>query len=225
MPFSITPSRIIDLFSSSFAQRFLSSNFAQRFLSSNFAQRFLSSNFAQRFSTQKRPAQKLTQKMALSNSNVKLRMRLKEDTGSISVLIMGLFIILLTSSISILDISDSYIAKRELTNLGESAITLAAQSLDQASYYQNGIAGAGELVPIDCNLASTKFADEIEQSKLRGNVISVDSFQCDKGQVIADISSINSPPIRFPLINQIIGSNEVIKASVGAGSIVQNSNS
>jgi Flp pilus assembly protein TadG len=146
---------------------------------------------------------------------------ISDEAGSISILIMGLFLILLTLSLGIIDLSDAYLAKRELTNIGESAVSIAAQSLDQARYYNEGISNAGALVPIDCTLATSKFQSEIAQAALRESSVSVNSFSCQGDQILADISASISPAVKFPIINNLVGKSILIKASVGAGSVVK----
>jgi len=146
---------------------------------------------------------------------------ISDEVGSISILIMGLFIILLTLSLGIIDLSDAYLAKRELTSIGESAVSIAAQSLDQARYYNDGVSNPGAFVPIDCTLAASKFQSEIAQAMLRESALSVNSFSCQGDQIVADISANILPAVRFPIINDLVGKSISIKASVGAGSVVK----
>jgi Flp pilus assembly protein TadG len=144
-----------------------------------------------------------------------------DEVGSISVLIMGLFLILLTLSLGIIDLSDAYLAKRELISIGESAVSIAAQSLDQSRYYNEGVSNAGALVPIDCTLAASKFQSEIAQTMLREGMVLVTGFTCQGDQIAADISASISPAVRFPIINNLVGKSLTIQASVGAGSVVK----
>ena len=55
---------------------------------------------------------------------------IRNESGSISIFISGLFIIVFTLSVGIIDVSDSYLAKRELIQIGEDAILVASHSID-----------------------------------------------------------------------------------------------
>jgi Putative Flp pilus-assembly TadE/G-like len=159
-------------------------------------------------------------KKSTSKKNL-LLVLISDEAGSISILIIGLFVILLTLSLGIIDLSDAYLAKRELTSIGESAVSIAAQSLDQARYYNEGVSNVGALVPIDCTLATSKFQSEIAQAALRESSVSVNSFRCQGDKILADISSSISPAVRFPIISNLVGNSISIQASVGAGSVVK----
>ena len=146
---------------------------------------------------------------------------LRDEEGSLSVLIIGLFLLLLSLSIGIIDLADSYLAKRELNQIGESAVAIAAQSLDQARYYQDGILNSNGKVPIDCALANIEFRSEIGKNFLRGRDITVDAVTCDGDLLDVSISSRIRPLVTFPLFNQITGPEIAISAQVEAGSIAK----
>ena len=57
------------------------------------------------------------------------------EEGSISVLITSLFLLVFILSVGIIDISDSYLAKRELIQIGEDAILVASHTLNENLYY------------------------------------------------------------------------------------------
>ena len=132
---------------------------------------------------------------------------------------IGLFLLLLSLSIGIIDLSDSYLAKRELTQVAESAVTIAAHSLDQARYYEDGLVNSNGKVPIDCTSANSTFRGEIGKNFLRGKEISVDSVSCQGDLLEVSISSRIQPLVSFPLLTQIAGAQIEIKAVVGAGSV------
>lgn len=148
-----------------------------------------------------------------------LRIFIRDEAGSLSVLISGLFLLLLSLSIGIIDVSDSYIAKHELIQISESAISVAAHSLDESRYYEQGIANSTGVVPIDCAKANLVFRDEIAGNVLRGAAINVDSISCDGALLTAEVQSTIRPLIVFPLMNQITGGELKIKATVGAASV------
>ncbi len=154
--------------------------------------------------------------------------RFKDESGSISVLTIFLFIILLTISITLIDLSDCYMAKRELLSIGESALTKASHSISLPDYYSNNFAtspgiqpnistGVGSnLVPLDCEVAILKFQQEVELSTLRENRVAIKNVSCVDGVIRSDISSEIIPIVDFPILASIIGHKFQISASLGA---------
>jgi hypothetical protein len=63
------------------------------------------------------------------------RANLIDDRGSLSILSTSLFFLIVVTSFVILNISSAMLAKRELIQIGESAITRATHNLDVSSYY------------------------------------------------------------------------------------------
>jgi hypothetical protein len=146
---------------------------------------------------------------------------IKSEAGSLSVLTSGLFVLLLMISVGIIDISDAYLAKRELIQIGESSVSHAAQSLDSTRYYEDGILNSGGRVPIDCNSANLMFQDEMAHKSLRKNSIDVITFECTPEQITAEISSNIVPVVSLPIMNRIAGSKIAITATIGAGSMAK----
>lgn len=151
----------------------------------------------------------------------KVFFNIHEETGSISIFISGLFLIVFTLSVGIIDISDTYLAKRELIQIGEDAILVASHSLDENRYYAgiDFVAGvsAGR-VPIDCAMAATKFESEINLRSLRINPIAVSGWSCNNDQITASITSSITAIVRFPILSNINGGQIVINATIGATS-------
>lgn len=146
---------------------------------------------------------------------------IRSEEGSLSVLISALFLVVLTLSIGIIDITDSYLAKRELTQLGEDALLVASHTLDENRYYlrtPTEIFGNSNRVPIDCQVASAKFASEVSSHNLRGNVIVVSGWNCVNDQITASISSSIQALVIFPIISQINGGRVDVSATIGATS-------
>lgn len=147
--------------------------------------------------------------------------KIGNESGSISIFISGLFIIVFTISLGIVDISDSYLAKRELIQIGEDAILVASHSIDESRYYTGGqIFGRvlTERVPIDCAEAAIKFSAEVSLRKLRKSSISVSGWSCNSDQITASISSNIKAIVSFPILSNIIGGELSINATVGATS-------
>jgi hypothetical protein len=143
------------------------------------------------------------------------------ETGSISIFISGLFLIVFTLSVGIIDVSDSYLAKRELIQIGEDAILVASHSLDEDRYYAGPdffAESSLSRVPIDCALAATKFESEINLRSLRNNPIAVSGWSCNNDQITASITSSIPAIVSFPILSNINGGQIVINATIGATS-------
>ena len=133
-----------------------------------------------------------------SKASLRQRMspRVMEELGSISLLIVGLFMAVLVLAMAILDISGDFLAKQELTQLGEAAISSAAHSIDLDRYYRsdrnfvrNSPKGPIYRIPIDCSISFAKFQREISLSALRGKPITILSWNCYKDSLAAQLQS------------------------------------
>jgi len=146
---------------------------------------------------------------------------IRKESGSISVLISGLFLLVLTLSIGIIDVTDSYLAKRELITIGEDAILVASHSLDENRYYSdspNSFEEPNRRVPINCASAALKFSAEISTRNLRRNLIGVSGWSCSNDQITASISSSVQALVNFPILSRINGGKIGVNATVGATS-------
>ena len=146
-----------------------------------------------------------------------------DQKGSISPLIIFFFSILLILIFIISNLASSYIARRELTSRVESAISSAAQELDEFRYYygsplteylaEQGISAGSLRVPIDCEEASLKFRRGLlsdTESKIK-----VEEIRCDGYDISARVSEIHELPfqLRFLGISSYINIVEVGTAS------------
>ena len=61
--------------------------------------------------------------------------KLRREEGSIAVFVTALFLIALILSMGLVNISDAYIAKRELIQIAEEIAQKSAHSLDYSRYY------------------------------------------------------------------------------------------
>lgn len=146
---------------------------------------------------------------------------IRKESGSISVLISGLFLLVLTISIGIIDVTDSFLAKRELMQIGEDAILVASHSLDETRYYSGSSNSSGALnqrVPINCASAALKFSAEISAKNLRRNLIGVSGWSCSNDQITASISSSIQALVNFPILSRINGGKIGVNATIGATS-------
>ena len=95
---------------------------------------------------------------------VKKISKLSNERGSLSVLIIGLFIITVASLMVMSDVATIFVAKRSLTQATEAAVMRGVHTLDRNSYYT----GKGTIattpmslinkrehpsIPIDCDQA------------------------------------------------------------------------
>jgi len=149
---------------------------------------------------------------------------MESEVGSISVLISSLFLIVFVLSVGIVDISDSYLAKRELIQIGEDAILVASHTLDENLYYSDSqnLGSANARVPIDCSLAEIKFHAEVALRSLRSNPISVSGWRCSGDEITASISSKIQALVNFPILSNINNGFIGIDAIIGATSEVSN---
>ena len=151
---------------------------------------------------------------------LKVRRAWSSERGSISVITIGLFLVLLTTALILTDISSIYLAKRSLSLATEAAVQNGMKNLDAQSYYSgeynfskllvNSI-GQGEVdpgIPIDCGAG----LDDVEQTlrdwqingaaSKRENIqaISLTNFQCDGFQIFIESTARARIPIPIPFI-------------------------
>ena len=147
--------------------------------------------------------------------------KFREEDGSISTLIIGLFLLLLSLSIILTDITSIYLAKRSLTSITEAFAQRGMRNLDESAYYQGefnaiqglkGIAGAGEKdpgIPIDCAagerdiqksiFGSLIFGTPMSRANLRN--VNLRVFSCDGFQIYIETSAFAVLPIPIPFID------------------------
>ena len=146
----------------------------------------------------------------IDSSNKRVLVNLMGDEGSISLLVIGLFLLVLMLSMAILDVAGNFLAKQELTQLGESAISSAAHSIDLDRYYRSdrffvkdSPKGPIYRIPINCSQALQKFQREIASENLRGNQIILASWNCYQDELSAQIESDVAMLVPIPFSNSI----------------------
>jgi hypothetical protein len=168
----------------------------------------------------------------LTKVRVKFFQFLRNENGSISILTIGLFTVLLASALILSDISSVYLAKRTLILASEAAVQRGSKNLDQSAYYSGeyntskffeGLIGLGEDdpgIPIDCR-AGVRDAQEVlvnwqghdatlTRSGIKG--MQLTEFQCDGFQIY--LESVATIKLPFPLA--FLGIDEVtIRSSAG----------
>ena len=73
--------------------------------------------------------------MSITTRIERVSNQIRSERGSISVLTIGLFSVLLASTLILTDISTVYLAKRSLILAGEAAVQRGSKNLDQSAYY------------------------------------------------------------------------------------------
>ena len=150
----------------------------------------------------------------------KFKKLLDEDRGSISLIVMALFLISIVTIAILTDISSVYLAKRSLTQATEAAAQRAVRNLDMSAYYRGEynatkslltLAGYGESdpgIPIDCAkgredaLSALSDWSVAGRTVMRSNlgVINLKKLSCDGYQIAITTSSTASLPFLFPFI-------------------------
>jgi len=163
-----------------------------------------------------------------------LRARLKNEDGSISVLVFGLFAIVLLSGVVLTDISAVIVAQRSLVQATESAAQSAAHALDLDAYYQGKhsalsflVSDASPVIPIDCKAASSRASETLadiantsshnygsSKQLLRRELsdVHISEFQCNGMEVLITASAKAWLPISLSLF-----SFESVDLSASAG--------
>ena len=149
----------------------------------------------------------------------------QEETGSLVILIFTLFLLLLTASFAIIDVSDTFLAKRELIEIGEVAITRAAHQISLSRYYAGNIVmdstasdGAQFRIPLDCQAAFTAFQAEVSASLLRNEQISISNWSCLDDEVTGTLTA--SIPLLIKIPFGIDAGQRTITSTVAATSII-----
>lgn len=145
---------------------------------------------------------------------MRVRRRIKDESGSISPLIMGYFVIAMSLTFLISNIASVYIARRDLINLTEGALSRAVQELDEIAYYYQVpipeiFPGQSRAVPIDCSDAGRTFSQEvalIAKSKLdlygrsfnqANSDIELNSFICDGKSLRVSLQQVHQLPFKL----------------------------
>ena len=166
-----------------------------------------------------------------------LRERLHRETGSISVIVIGLFLITVASLMVITDVSTLMIAKRSLAQATEAAAQRGVHTLDKSAYYQGKaqiftvpMAAATHrphpIIPIDCSRGGfevllelntwSRDQNQMKWKQLKG--IELTHFECDGQLLFIQTRSEIELPFRIPFssIDSVF-----LNASAGTGNDVQ----
>ena len=148
---------------------------------------------------------------------IMLRKRLNSERGSISVVVIGLFVITVASLMVMTDVSALIVAKRSLVQATEAAAQRGVHTLDKSEYYQGkgnmftaplAIATQREhpTVPIDCSRGGVEVLLELNSwsndesdmkwRQLKG--VQLTSFSCDGASLEISTRSEMKLPFKVP---------------------------
>ena len=151
-----------------------------------------------------------------------------DEEGSISLLIIGLFVVTVATLLVITNIASIAIAQRSLVQASEAAVQRAVQNLDLNAYYVgeggmlSGILNNGDVpIPIECTSANSAISDELRHwnsansSLLRREIrdIWMSEFNCDGVSVGISTTAFAVLPLQLPFVNL---KNIELHTSVGA---------
>lgn len=129
--------------------------------------------------------------------------RLRDEDGSISVLTIGLFLISVVLLILVTDVASISVARESLVHVSEAAAIRASHSVDLGSYYRGD---TGVSIPIDCQVAYQKAAEEISLwTQSDGSIhraelqqVWMTDFSCSGNRVQLSTSARAILPFRLP---------------------------
>ena len=149
---------------------------------------------------------------------------IREENGSLAPLIIGLFLIVSLTSISIIDFSSVILKQRILDQNNERALQRAAHEIDLGQYYMHGLdqyaasKGVGNReyrIPIDCKKAYQTYWEELFSSintkefESNSEVSSthnqyqngwrIETFSCDGNTVSARVFQHTPLPFQLPI--------------------------
>jgi hypothetical protein len=146
-----------------------------------------------------------------------LKEKFKSETGSISVIVIGLFVITVASLMVMTDVSSIIVAKRSLVQATEAAAQRGVHTLDKSKYYQGkanmftvplaiATQRAHPVIPIDCMRGGVEVFLELnswsnDQSDMKWNQlkdIELTNFDCDGTSLEISTRSEMKLPFQIP---------------------------
>ncbi len=156
----------------------------------------------------------------------------RDEKGSISILIMGLFLLSVITLMILTDISSVYLAKRTLTQATEAAAQRGVRNLNLDKYYENkytavrfglNLLGDSEIdpgIPIDCAKGRADAVDALnnwallDASVTRKNIhsIKIEEISCDG----FELGILTSAQVKLPFTPAFLNQSQVaITSRVG----------
>ena len=161
----------------------------------------------------------------------------EDESGSISVIVIGLFLITVASLMVMADVSTLIVSKRSLVQATEAAAQRGVHTLDKGSYYQGkanvftvplavATQRAHPVIPIDCNRGGYEVLLELhswsdDDSDLKWHQleeIQLTNYQCNGQSLVIQTRSEVRLPFKVPFssIDSVF-----LTASVGTTNQVQ----
>jgi hypothetical protein len=143
--------------------------------------------------------------------------RFRDETGSIAIVVIGLFVITVASLMVMTDVSTLIVAKRSLVQATEAAAQRGVHTLDKSAYYQGkatmwtvplAVLTQREhpVIPIDCGRGGVEVLLELRSwsndksdmkwHQLQG--IELTDYQCDGQSIAIQTRSEVKLPFRVP---------------------------
>ena len=154
---------------------------------------------------------------SISALSFSLKERFRSDAGSISVIVIGLFVITVASLMVMTDVASLIVAKRSLVQATEAAAQRGVHTLDKSSYYQGkanmftvplamATQRAHPVIPIDCTRGGVEVLLELnswsnDQSDMKWNQlkgIELTNFDCDGSSLEIRTRSEMNLPFQVP---------------------------
>ena len=154
---------------------------------------------------------------SISALGFSLKKKFISETGSISVIVIGLFVITVTSLMVMTDVSSLIVAKRSLVQATEAAALRGVHTLDKNSYYQGkanmftvpmAIATRREhpVIPIDCTRGGVEVLLELnswshDETDMKWNALKgivLTNFDCDGASLEISTRSEMKLPFQVP---------------------------
>jgi len=128
------------------------------------------------------------------------------EKGSVTVLTLGLFLLVLSAILLITDLSSLTVAKASLTHITEMAAQRGTHEVDESRYYSGS-----SLLPIDCPIALARVLRELENrqekpgSFSRPEILSVvlSNFVCDGTSLEVHTKSEIRLPFKLPFADSL----------------------
>lgn len=143
--------------------------------------------------------------------------KLRSEVGSISVIVIGLFLITVASLMVMTDVSSLIVAKRSLVQATEAAAQRGVHTLDKSKYYQGkgniftvplaiGSQREHPVIPIDCTRGGIEVLLELnswsnDESDIKWNAlkgIELTHFDCDGASLEISTRSEMKLPFQIP---------------------------
>ena len=143
--------------------------------------------------------------------------KLRSEVGSISVIVIGLFVITVASLMVMTDVSSLIVAKRSLVQATEAAAQRGVHTLDKSKYYQGkgnmftvplaiGSQREHPVIPIDCTRGGIEVLLELnswsnDESDIKWNAlkgIELTHFDCDGASLEISTRSEMKLPFQVP---------------------------